>query len=174
MEEELENTQEQALVVAEVNTAPLKQEATEILNKLIAETDPDKAKDLTALFNINQNKKTLARTNKMSDLLDILADQAMNRMTEHPDEISNKELFEGMKTIQSLIEHGQDQVNEQPDTFIQINPTEVNVVNGDALNRDSRERVKNAVLSLLNNLQNTQTSTTEVNFVDKTEDENND
>lgn len=174
MEEELENKQEQALVVTEVNTAPLKQEATEILNKLIAETDPDKAKDLTALFNINQNKKTLARTNKMSDLLDILADQAMSRMTEHPDEISNKELFEGMKTIQSLIEHGQDQVNEQPDTFIQINPTEVNVVNGDALNRDSRERVKNAVLSLLNNLQNTQTSTTEANFVDKTEDENND
>lgn len=139
----------------------LNAESLELIERLIAESDPDKANELTYLFNLNQNKKALARVNKLSDLLDTMTDQALTRFEKRPDEISNKELLDGLKTIQDLIERGQKQSAaepEKPATLIQINQnnTEVNVgasTKASALNRESRERVKNAVLTLLGGLQ---------------------
>ena len=143
-----------------VPTGPLKlnAESAELIEKIIAESDDQKAKELTQLFNANQNKKTMARVNKLSDLLDTITDQALERFTARPDEISNKELFDGLKIVQDLIERGQKQVSGAGETpLIQINQqnNEVNV-GGTAsnLNRDSRERVKAAVLGLLDSITN--------------------
>lgn len=136
----------------------LNEESMAIIKKIIAETDEQKVKDLTYLFNANQNKKTMARVNKLSDLLDTITDQALTRFTARPDEISNKELFDGLKVVQDLIERGQKQVsgvNETLTPLIQVNQqtNEVNIGNSPAgLNRDSRERVKSAVLNLLNSI----------------------
>ena len=135
---------------------PLNEESKALIEKIIAETDEQKARDLTQLFNANQNKKTMVRVNKLSDLLDAITDQAFTRFTTKPDEISNKELFDGLKIVQDLIERGQKQVAGVPETpLIQFNQqtNEVNI--GDKtsnLNRDSRERVKSAVLSLLSSI----------------------
>lgn len=135
----------------------LNKESIELINKIISEADLDKAKDLTYLFNINQNKKTLARVNKLSDLMDTMTQQALVRFTTKPDEISNKELMDGLKIIQDLIERGQRQaagVDMAPAPLIQINQ-QTNSVNVDGssvennLGRESRERVKNVVLNLL-------------------------
>ena len=137
----------------------LNKESMELINKIISEADLEKAKDLTYLFNINQNKKTLARVNKLSDLMDTMTQQALVRFTTKPDEISNKELMDGLKIIQDLIERGQRQaagVDMAPAPLIQINQ-QTNSVNVDGsgidatntLGRESRERVKNAVLDLL-------------------------
>jgi hypothetical protein len=136
----------------------LNDESKALIEQNIAETDEQKVRDLTHLFNANQNKKTMARVNKLSDLLDTITDQALERFTARPDEISNKELFDGLKTVQDLIERGQKQVAGAGETpLIQINQqnNEVNV-GGSAsnLNRDSRERVKSAVLSLLDSITN--------------------
>ena len=60
-----------------------------ILNQIITETDENKTRDLTHLFNANQNKKTMVRVNKLSNLLDTITDQALARFTARPDEISN-------------------------------------------------------------------------------------
>lgn len=136
----------------------LNEEAKSIIEKIIAERDEQKARDLTQLFNANQNKKTMVRVNKLSDLLDTITDQALTRFTSRPDEISNKELFDGLKIVQDLIERGQKQVSGAGETpLIQVNQqtNEVNIGNvSSSLNRDSRERVKAAVTSLLNNLKN--------------------
>jgi hypothetical protein len=110
------------------------------------------------LFNANQNKKTMVRVNKLSDLLDTITDQALVRFTSRPDEISNKELFDGLKVVQDLIERGQKQVSGVGATpLIQVNQqtNELNIGNSTtALSRDSRERVKTAVLDFLSNLSN--------------------
>lgn len=127
-----------------------------LIQQIIAESDEQKTRDLTHLFNMNQNKKTMVRVDKLSTLLDTITDQALARFTERPDEISNKELFDGLKIVQDLIERGQKQVSGVGDMpLIQVNQqtNEVNIGNSPtALSRDSRERVKTAVLGLLNNL----------------------
>ena len=141
---------------------PLNQESLALLNKIINETDEQKTKDLTYLFNRNQDKKTLIRVNKLSDLLDVITDQALERFKSKPDEISNKELFDGLKVVQDLIERGQKQVADKEDVpLIQVNQQNNEVNIGDKssnLSRESRERVKSAILSLLNNINTTDTS----------------
>lgn len=137
----------------------LNEEAKSLIEQIIAEKDEQKSRDLTQLFNNNQNKKTMIRVNKLSDLLDTITDQALARFTTRPDEISNKELFDGLKVVQDLIERGQKQVSGAGETpLIQVNQqtNEVNIGGvASNLNRDSRERVKSAVLSLLSNIANT-------------------
>lgn len=168
-----------------LNQPDLNRESLELLTKIISEPDESKADDLTHLFNVNQNKKTLVRVNKLSDLLDTITDQALARFTKRPDEISNKELFDGLKIVQDLIERGQKQVSgtnmELSSPLIQINQqtNEVNV--GDTnnnLSRESREKVKSAVLGILEsitaateNAENTE-DYTEVDYTAENEDNN--
>ena len=129
--------------------------------------DVDNKDFLTQLFNANQNKKTMVRVNKLSDLLDTITEQALARFTSRPDEISNKELFDGLKIVQDLIERGQKQVSGAGETpLIQFNQqnNEVNVGGNSVsnLNRDSRERVKSAVMNLLTSITSAATGPTEV------------
>jgi hypothetical protein len=144
--------------LAMIKPTNLNDESKALIEQIIAETDEQKVRDLTHLFNANQNKKTMARVNKLSDLLDTITDQALTRFTARPDEISNKELFDGLKVVQDLIERGQKQVSGAGETpLIQINQqnNEVNVGSTtSSLNRDSRERVKAAVLGLLDSITN--------------------
>jgi hypothetical protein len=119
----------------------------------------------------------MIRVNKLSDLMDVITDQAVARFTNRPDEISNQDLMNSLKTVQDLIERGTKQaagVQETP--LIQINQqtNEVNVGDtGINLGRDSRERVKNAVGALLSNLL-AQQQTTDAVFEDKTEEDDSD
>ena len=137
----------------------LNEESKALIAQIIAEKDEQKTKDLTQLFNANQNKKTMVRVNKLSELLDTITDQALVRFTTRPDEISNKELFDGLKIVQDLIDRGQKQVSGTGDSpLIQVNQqtNEVNIGGTSKnLNRDSRERVKSAVLSLLSSINTT-------------------
>lgn len=147
---------EESSALALVNTDDLNQESLTLINQIIAEKDLEKTKDLTHLFNINQNKKTMIRIDKLSGLQDDLVDQFVQRIAERPDEISNKELMDGIKIVQDIIERGQKQVegvNETP--FIQFNQQNNSVNIGDSapqLSKESRDKVKNAVLSLLSGL----------------------
>ena len=158
---QVEIIEENSLVPKNLN---LNEESMALIEQIIAEKDKQKSKELTQLFNDNQNKKTMVRVNKLSDLLDTITDQALARFTSRPDEISNKELFDGLKVVQDLIERGQKQVSGAGETpLIQFNQqtNEVNISgSASTLNRDSRERVKAAVLGLLNSINTTATDTT--------------
>lgn len=160
--------------ISDIKSLNLNEEASALIAQIISETDEAKTRDLTQLFNANQNKKTMVRVNKLSNLLDTITDQALTRFTKRPDEISNKELFDGLKIVQDLIERGQKQVSgvsEMP--LIQVNQqtNEVNLGGPNSLNRESRERVKSAVLNLLDNVM-TKVSSTEETFVDAESVEN--
>lgn len=150
----------------------LNAESLALINQIIAETDEQKSRDLTHLFNNNQNKKTMIRVNKLSDLLDTITDQALARFTSRPDEISNKELFDGLKVVQDLIERGQKQVSgagEMP--LIQVNQqtNEVNIGGAPStLSRESRERVKSAVLGLLESITSTSPTVESDNIIEVT------
>lgn len=158
--EEVSKESQQGIGLTTVRPQNLNEESKALIEQIITETDEQKVRDLTHLFNANQNKKTMARVNKLSDLLDTITDQALERFTARPDEISNKELFDGLKTVQDLIERGQKQVSGAGETpLIQINQqnNELNVGSTtNSLNRESRERVKAAVLGLLDSITNKQ------------------
>lgn len=168
--------------LATAPTVDLNQESLALISQIIAETDEQKTRDLTQLFNANQNKKTMVRVNKLSDLLDTITDQALARFTARPDEISNKELFDGLKVVQDLIERGQKQVSGAGEIpLIQVNQQNNEVTIGGSpsnLSRDSRERVKSAVLGLLESIATTAATPTdeniiEVNPVEVEEEDNN-
>ena len=155
---EEEATQESApsTALTAVNAEDLNKESLTLINQIIAESDIEKTKDLTHLFNINQNKKTMVRIDKLSGLQDHLVDQFAKRVAERPDEISNKELMDGIRIVQDIIERGQKQVEEVEQTpLIQFNQQNNSVNIGEdstRLSKESRDRVKNAVLSLLSGL----------------------
>jgi len=165
---------ETTTALATLDTTNLQLEAEKILNELITETDINKAKDLTYLFNLNQNKKTMVRVSKQSDLLDILTDATIRRVKDKPDNLSNDDLTKLMKTVSDLIEKGQNQINrEDPAPMIQINQqnNEVNMEGKAGLNRDSREKVKNAVMALLKGMANGDTSAVD-SIIDSANEEN--
>lgn len=163
---------ETSLVEASVD---LSLESQKLISELTSEKDKQKMQALEQQFNDIQHKKQLARISKLSDVQDMLTNQFYQRISQRPDEISNKEMLDGMKVVQDLIEKNQkrSEVPEEIPQLIQINQTEVNV--GNNLNRDSRERVKNAVLDILENINKSQPATVESNlieadFVEKEED----
>jgi hypothetical protein len=151
-----DETTEKAGALTLVNADDLNQESLTLINQIIAEKDLEKTKDLTHLFNINQNKKTMIRIDKLSGLQDDLVDQFVRRIAERPDEISNKELMDGIKIVQDIIERGQKQVEGVQQTpLIQFNQQNNSVNIGEGapqLSKESRDKVKNAVLSLLSGL----------------------
>lgn len=165
MDEEVRNSEdaledfhqtEPSTALTTLNTQDLNQESLALINQIIAESDIEKSKDLTHLFNINQNKKTMVRIDKLSGLQDHLVDQFAKRIAERPDEISNKELMDGIRIVQDIIERGQKQVEGVAQTpLIQFNQQNNSVSLGDGspqLSKESRDRVKTAVLGLLSGL----------------------
>lgn len=147
---------EKKTVLAVLDTDRLSNESAELLNAIIAEQDQAKAKDLTYLFNINQNKKTMVRLDTLNALQDSLVSQFSKRVSERPDEISNQELMNALKIVQDIIERGQKQiagVNDQP--LIQINQQTNSVNVGDeavSLSRESKQRITSVVTDLLKNI----------------------
>ena len=151
-----ENGEKTTTALVAVDTSNLNAESLDILNQIIEAEDIDKTKDLTYLFNINQNKKTMVRIDRLSNLQDKLVGLLSNRVTERPDEMSNQEVMQALKVVQDIIERGTKQItgqNEQP--LIQINQQTNSVNVGDeaaGLNRDSRDKVKRAIMSILDNV----------------------
>lgn len=151
-EEPVSPTPEVNLPVALADTEKLQQQATHILNELIAETDIAKTNDLLYLFNINQSKKTTVRIDAMGRLLDTLAGEAYNRATQKPDELSNDDLVKLMKVAADLIDKGQTQIKKQEEApLIQINTqnNDINMAEQKGLDRLSRDKVKKAIMDLL-------------------------
>lgn len=146
-------TEEDSTAIVPVSTAELNNESLTLINQIIAEQDTGKLKDLTYLFNINQNKKTIARVNKFSDVMDALADQMYVRVTTKPDNMSNVELVNSMKTIQELIDKSTKNVLGQAESpLIQINQQNIETNVGGKpgnLTHESRDRVNNAVADIL-------------------------
>lgn len=144
---------EDELLPAELNTLALEKSSNQLVNDIVETDDIDELKTLTKLFEINQAKKNALRIVKLNNLLDKVNDQAIERFEKRPYEISNKELLDYMKVVQEQIQNSQETLsNIDQSPAIQINQqnNSINVnVGQNAIDRDSKERVIDAVTALL-------------------------
>ncbi len=144
-EKDLENTPKELSVV---------DKSKELADIIMKENNVDKVKDLTALFNLNQQKKNILRILKFDGLLDSISDQMEERFAKRANEFSNSDLVEYLKAIQQAMEKTQknvDTVSEMPP--IQVNQqNNVNIEINDSigsLDADEKERISDAIKAIL-------------------------
>ncbi len=149
------NQSSESTALVAIDTKGLSVEARRLLNELIVETDNEKTKDLTYLFNVNQAKKTMVRIDTLGELEDKLIALLHKRVVERPDEMTTQETLTAIKTIQDAIERSNKVVSGGDDKppLIQINQQDNSVnVDGTSTTRDSRQRVQNVINDVLKEL----------------------
>lgn len=130
--------------------SPLDKNIENLTKQILSETDENKSKDLIHLFNLNQSKKNVLRSNKYSDILELVIKQMIERITKTPDNFSNDDLLKFFTAVNSALSKTSDtisQIDEMP--AIQINNTQINVQSEDKLSREEKERTIDAVKALL-------------------------
>ena len=133
-----------------INMIPLDSYNARLAQDIIDEHDVDKVKDLTHLFNLNQAKKNVLRVLKLNSLLDKVSDQMIERFAKQPHAFSNSDLLSYMQVTQSAIDRANKALNLVDETpAIQINQQVNNINVGEGLDRESRERIKDAVNAIL-------------------------
>lgn len=157
---ELENIEieeiKDELLPAEIDEMPLAEATNKLVTDIIKSDNVNELKELTKMFALNQAKKNALRIVKLNNLLDLVNDQAISRIEKRPDEISNKELLDYMNVVSTQIEKSQKSMTLVEETPLvqlhqQNNSVTVNL-NSDSeekMNRDSKEKVIDAVRELL-------------------------
>lgn len=131
----------------------LAEEGNDITNKIIGESDPNKLDELSQLFTLNQKKKQIVRTNKLSNLLNKIDDTIVNRINSRPSSIEDKDLIGYLKATESSVRG----INEEDGIQIPkitINNTQNINVNSSGLNRESRAKVLDVVNQILKGVDN--------------------
>ena len=159
-EEELEEESELSLedelrsnvitVVKPRNSDLLNRETKDLVSKIIEEKDPDKVNDLTNLFELNHRKKNIARIDRLSNILEMIDDEVMMRLSTEAGAIADKDLVAYLNNVQkSMTSTEQTLVNPTP--LIQVNnqTNEINISNS-GLSQESRKKVLDVVMSILN------------------------
>lgn len=125
---------------------------TEVADKIFSESDPKKTQDLIELFNWNINKKHILRTAKLDSLFDDITEQMVLRFKTKPDQFSNEDLLNYMKTVQSAIDNNAKSIDKEkePPKIMQQNNTQINLNIQQDLTSESRARVLAAINSILN------------------------
>ena len=96
---------EEMVLQSQLNLEPLDTQTREIAQKILDEQDVDKVKDLTALFNLNTQKRNVIRVMKMNSLLDGVTDQILERFEKRADNFSNEELLSKCDEVIELEEN---------------------------------------------------------------------
>ena len=130
--------------------------------KKILETDTlEDTKNLVALFNLNNQKRNVIRISKMTNLLDTITDQIINRFEKYPNNFSNEDLLKYMQATEASLEKANKNLNQVEDTpsiqLLQNNELNISINNSkeDVLNNESRLKVLETVKSFLSNLDTT-------------------
>lgn len=145
----------------------LDEKTQQIAQEIIEEQDIDRVKDLTALFNLNAQKRNVMRVIKMNNLLDKVTDQVIERFDKRPDNFSNDDLIKYMQVTENAIDKANKNLNLVEETppiqLMQNNQVNINI--GSDLDRDGRERVLNTVASLIAQMQNSNDDFIEVDDI---------
>ena len=122
----------------------------EIALKIQEEPDASKSKELIDLFNWNLSKKQISRVAKLDELFDDVTDQMILRFKNKPDQFSNDDLLNYMKTVQGAMENTSKHIDDLPEApkIIQNN-TQININGVEQFDRDSRARILAAVQATL-------------------------
>ena len=158
---------------------PLDNHTQKLAQDIIDEQDISKIKDLTYLFNLNQAKKNVARILKLNSLLDKVSDEMIQRVERRPGEFSNSDLLNFLQVTQSSIDRSNKSLNLVDETpAIQLNQVNINVEES-MLDRESRNKVTEAVkqilskLKLPNTLENKEEQIENVDLIIEDNSENN-
>ena len=130
-----------------------------IITDIIKAPNQKELQEQFDLFNINQSKKNALRIIKLNSLLDKVEDQAIERFEKKPDQVSNKELLEYMQVVAGQIDRSQkyiETIKDRPMIKVTDKSQTVNVNIGTELNKDSKERVMDAIQNLLKQLNKTE------------------
>ena len=132
---------------------PSLNDMNEISSNISIEEDADRLKDLINLFNLNIKKKEILRKNTLSELQDQTINQIQKRIENRPEEFTNKELVDYMKTFSDLLDKNTSLVDEDLNTIQLNNANEVNInIGTEYLSRDSRQRISSVVSDILNTI----------------------
>lgn len=153
-----------------VDTSSIDTEITGLASQVLAESDPEKAKQLIALFNWNISKKNTARILKMNDLYDEVTDQMVLRFKTKADQFSNSDLLDYMKAVQGAIDTSTKNLSqvEEPPTIVHQNNTQINVNVVDTFDRDSKDRILAAIQATLKAAQQPQPKNVEPEVIEVT------
>jgi hypothetical protein len=141
-------------LIKKINLTPIDTQTADLAQQILDETDVDRVKDLTNLFNLNAQKRNVVRVLKMHDLLDKVTDQVVTRFERTPDNFSNEDLIKFMQVTENSIEKANktlSQVEQTPAIQYQQN-NQVNINIGNELDRESRQRVTDTVQAILSKL----------------------
>ena len=153
-----------------VDTSSIDTEITGLASQVLEESDPEKAKQLIALFNWNISKKNTARILKMNDLYDEVTDQMVLRFKTKADQFSNSDLLDYMKAVQGAIDTSAKNLShvEDPPTIVHQNNTQINVNVVDTFDRDSKDRILAAIEATLKAAQQPQPKNVEPEVIEVT------
>lgn len=146
-----------------LSTVDIDNQSKQLAQYILDESDVEKVKELTQLFNLNQAKKNVLRVMKLNGLLDTVSDKIIDRFNKFPDNFSNDDLIKYLQVTQTAIEKANKNLSLVDETpVIQVNHNnQLNVNISETLDRDSRERVLAFVKAALQ-----QNSTEETDFVE--------
>lgn len=159
-----------------LDLVPLDEKTAEIAQQILDEQDLDRVKDLTTLFNLNSQKRNVMRIIKMNGLLDKVTDQVIERFEKYPANFSNDDLIKYMQVTENAIDRANKNLNLVEETpaiqLMQNNQVNINIDNG--LDRDSREKVLDAVKAILSRATAPQQETPDTIEIEENKGENND
>lgn len=150
-----------------LSTVDIDNQSKQLAQYILDESDVEKVKELTQLFNLNQAKKNVLRVMKLNGLLDTVSDKIIDRFDRFPDNFSNDDLIKYLQVTQTAIEKANKNLSLVDETpVIQVNHNnQLNVNISETLDRDSRERVLAFVKAALQ-----QNSVEETDFVEVEEE----
>ena len=132
-----------------LDIAPIEEKTKNITNEILREEDFNKLKDLINDFNVTQSKKEALRILKYNSLLDNISDEMITRFRKHSDEFTNSDLLQYLQAIQNSVEKSNKKLNNASDIpLITINQLNINQQE-DTLDRESRERVADALKAIM-------------------------
>ena len=161
-------TEEKALV----DTTEIDSKIQDLATQVLAETDPDKAKDLISLFNWNLSKKNVSRVLKLNSLYDDVSDQMVDRFHKKADQFTNSDLLDYLKVVQGAIDTSSRNLLqvEEPPAIVQHNNTQINVNLVDTFDRDAKERILAAIQATIKNAQTPKTIEVPIEDITETEE----
>ena len=142
-----------------LNPQPLDSKNNEIAQKILDAETVEETKDLTALFNLNSQKRNVLRVLKMNNLLDKVTDQIIERFEKNPNLFTNEDLLKYMQVTENAI----DRANKNPNMVEETPPiqllhqNQVNININQGLNRESRQRDIETVQAIINSSKNNST-----------------
>lgn len=138
--------------INKLSTQSLDNKNNDIAQQILDAETVEQTQDLTALFNLNAQKRNVLRVLKMNNLLDKVTDQMIERFERNPNLYTNDDLLKYMQAAESAIDRASKNLNLVEDTpsiqLLQQNNVNISIDNG--LSRDSRQRVIETVQALLN------------------------